>query len=266
MKNKADSLILTTKRLTKAFDGITALRELDFCVNKGEIIAIIGPNGSGKTVFFNLITRLYPPTSGDILYGHPPKNLLKYRSDEIAKVGISRTFQNLKIFPELSVLENVLIGMHTRLHSGFWASLLHLPVTKKEEKQAEEKAIELLSFFGERLLSMINQPALALSYANRRRLEIIKAMASEPVLLLLDEPSAGMNPTESIEIMNDIKILNQKGITILLIEHKMLLVEGIANRVVVLNHGLKISEGSFEQIKTDEKVILAYLGRREKIA
>lgn len=266
MSNKSDHSLLLTKRLTKAFDGITAVKEFDFCIKEGEIVALIGPNGSGKTVLFNLITRLYPPDSGEIQYGQPQRNLLKYRSDQIAQFGICRTFQTLRLFLHLSVLENVLVGMHVTLKSSFLTSLLRTSIMKYEERQAEEKAFELLSFFGERLLSMANQPALVLSHANRRRLEIVRAMASSPALLLLDEPSAGMNPSETIEIMNDIKKIHQRGITILLIEHKMSLVEGIADRVVVLNHGVKIAEGGFEQIKSDQKVIEAYLGRRKEIA
>lgn len=246
-----NNIILKTIKLTKSFNGLTAVNKVDFHIKKGEIVTLIGPNGAGKTVFFNLLTRLYSPSSGDILFGESEISLLKFKPYEIVANRISRTFQHTKLFLNLTVLENVLVGMHTQ---------------KTKEKKSVDRAFGLLSFFGERLLKMANEPARALSYANRRRLEIVRALASDPILILLDEPSAGMNPAETIEMMNDIKRIYQMGITILLIEHKMPLVEDVAHRVIVLNHGVKIAEGTFEDVRKNQKVIQAYLGTRIKNA
>lgn len=261
---KEREVILTTKNLTKSFNGITAVNKVDLNITRGEIVALIGPNGSGKTTLFDLITGIYPPTYGSIFFGDSNINLLKLTSDEIVAKGISRTFQNSRIFLQLTVLENVMVGMDRSLKTGFFGSIFRLRHTKLEEKKAEERAFELLSIFGERLLAMANEPAMVLSYANRRRLEIARALASDPVLLLLDEPSAGMNPVETFEIMEDIQKIHERNITIFFIEHKMEMVEDIAQRIIALNQGFKIAEGRFDEVKESNEVIEAYLGKRMK--
>ncbi len=257
-------ILLRSRRLSKHFGGIYAVDNLDLELRKGEILAIIGPNGSGKTTFFNLVMHLYPPTSGEIYFGNPERNLFQFSTHEINSLGISRTFQALRLFPNLTVLENILVGMHTRLRSGFFDAILKTPKMRKEEREAEERALEILSIFGKRLLSMCNEPAYSLSYANRRRLEIARTLASEPQLILLDEPAAGMNPTETRETMKYIDKINQKGYTILVIEHDMTLVEGLAHRVVAFDHGAKIAEGTFKEVRNDPEVIKAYLGHGAK--
>ena len=254
--------ILWTKNLAKSFGGLHAVQGLDFSMNEGEVVAIIGPNGSGKTTFFNLIMQLYEVTSGSIHFGPEGRNLAGMPTHQIHRLGIARTFQTLRLLPNLTVLENVLVGMSRRSSQSFWRSLVRPPSLRSEERQAENEALELLSFFGPRLLSMCNEPASSLSYANRRRLEITRAMASDPKLILLDEPVAGMNPTETREVMSDVKRLNARGFTILLIEHDMTLVRGVAQRVVAFDHGTKIAEGTFDQVSSDARVIEAYLGRR----
>lgn len=256
------SAILSAQSLCKNFGGIHAVQNLDFDIKKGEIVAIIGPNGSGKTTFFNLVMHLYDATSGQILFGDPPVDLTKQPTHKINALGVARTFQTLRLFPNLTVLENALVGMSVRQKTGFFGSIFRPPSARREEREAEEKALEVLSFFGPRLISMCNEPARNLSYANRRRLEIARAMASEPTLLLLDEPVAGMNPTETREVMADIERINGRGYSVLLIEHDMTLVEGIAGRVVAFDHGAKIAEGTFKEVCRDPEVIRAYLGRK----
>lgn len=254
--------ILRASRLSKHFGGVRAVDNLDFELHEGEITAIIGPNGSGKTTFFNLIMHLYSPTAGELFFGKPERNLFHFSTHQINALGIARTFQTLRLFPNLTVLENVLIGMHSRMKSWFFDAILKSTRMRKEEQKAEEKALEILSLFGPRLLSMCNEPAYSLSYANRRRLEIARALASEPRLILLDEPAAGMNPTETRETMKYIQKIHKNGYTILLIEHDMTLVEGLSNRVVAFDHGTKIAEGTFKEVRNDPEVINAYLGRK----
>lgn len=254
--------ILWTDKLTKSFGGLRAVQDLDFSMNAGEIVAIIGPNGSGKTTFFNLIMQLYEANSGAIYFGDEKHNLVGMPTHRIHELGIARTFQTLRLLPNLTVLENVLVGMNRHARHGFWRSVTRPPSLRQEEKQTEDKALELLSFFGPRLLSMCNEPAYSLSYANRRRLEITRAMASSPKLILLDEPVAGMNPSETREVMHDVQRLNALGYTILVIEHDMTLVKGMAHRVVAFDHGTKIAEGSFDEVSSDPRVVEAYLGRR----
>jgi len=254
--------ILRAERLVKNFGGIQAIQGLDFEIKHGEVVAIIGPNGSGKTTFFNLIMNLYAATSGKIWFGDPPVDLSGRPTHEINSLGIARTFQTLRLFPNLTVIENALVGMTARQKTGFLGALFRPPAVRREEREAEERSLEILSFFGPRLISMCNEPARNLSYANRRRLEIARALASEPKLLLLDEPVAGMNPTETREIMSDIERINARGHTVLLIEHDMTLVEGTAQRVVAFDHGAKIAEGTFKEVCRDPEVIRAYLGRR----
>lgn len=256
--------MMETRKLCKSFGGLHAIQDLDFDISEGEIVAIIGPNGSGKTTFFNLVMQLYDVTSGSILFGPEACELVGRRTFEINRLGIARTFQNLRLFPNLTILENVLVGMNRHISSSYWRSILRSPSLVREEHAAEEKALEILSFFGARLLSMCNEPAHSLSYANRRRLEIARVLASDPLLILLDEPVAGMNPTETAEVMSDIKRINGMGYTVLLIEHDMTLVKGVARRVVAFDHGQKIAEGTFDQVCSSPEVIESYLGRQGK--
>ncbi len=256
--------LLEIHQLTKSFGGLMAVCDLDLHVDEGEIVSLIGPNGAGKTTVFNLITGLYRPDSGDILFqGH---SLVGLQPHEITALGIARTFQTLRIFTNMSVLENVMVGQHCRSRSGLWSVILRLPGFRKEEEHIRQKAIERLSIFGTRLAGFRHdQMAYCLSYANRRRLEIARAMATEPRLLLLDEPTAGMNPHETQEMIGLIgQIRDQMRCTILCIEHDMKVVQGISDRVVALDYGRKIAEGTHEQVANDEQVIEAYLGRRAK--
>lgn len=262
MSNTVGTAILRTVGLCKSFGGIHAVQNLDFSISEGEILAVIGPNGSGKTTFFNLIMQLYDVTSGSIQFDRDRIELVGLPTHRINQLGIARTFQNLRLFPNLTILENVLIGMNRHLNDGFWPALLRPASLQRQERDAEEKALEILSFFGARLLSMCNEPAHSLSYANRRRLEIARVLASDPKLILLDEPVAGMNPTETAEVMEDIKRINAMGYTVLLIEHDMALVQRVASRVVAFDHGTKIAEGSFEEVCSNPHVIEAYLGRQ----
>jgi branched-chain amino acid transport system ATP-binding protein len=262
-------VLLQTDGLTMDFGGIRAVNDLSISVVRDEIVAVIGPNGSGKTTLFNLIMHLYHWTGGRILFGIPAQDLASLATHRINALGIARTFQTLRLFPKLTVLENVLVGMHSRLHGGLLAAVIRGSRARREERRAEVEARELLSLFGQRLLSMYDEPAETLSYANRRRLEIARALASKPKLLLLDEPAAGMNPTETREAMDDIRRIRSTGCAILVIEHDMSFVEGLADRVIAMDHGMKIAEGSFQQVRSHPEVIRAYLGsgaRAESVA
>ena len=252
--------LLRIEQLTKDFGGIRAVNDLNLSIDHDEIVAIIGPNGSGKTTLFNLIVHLYDSDSGGIYFGDPPVDLTRLATHAINAAGVARTFQTLRLFQNLTVVENVLVGMNARLSGGLIDAVINSRRTQREEIEAEEKALELLSMFGHRLISMYNEPAASLSYANRRRLEIARALASAPKLLLLDEPAAGMNPSETREIMDDIRAIHERGCTILLIEHDMGLVEGLADRVIAIDHGTKIVEGSYREVCSNPLVIEAYLG------
>jgi ABC-type branched-subunit amino acid transport system ATPase component len=252
--------LLRVERLSKNFGGIRAVNALDFSVRENEIVAIIGPNGSGKTTVFNLIVHLYDSDAGAIHFDNPPIDLTRLATHAINAAGVARTFQTLRLFPNLTVVENVLVGMNARLRGGLVDAILNTRRTRREEIEAEGKALELLSMFGHRLISMYNEPAASLSYANRRRLEIARALASAPKLLMLDEPAAGMNPSETHEIMEDIRGMHERGCSILLIEHDMGLVEGLAHRVIAIDHGTKIAEGSYREVCSNPQVIEAYLG------
>jgi ABC-type branched-subunit amino acid transport system ATPase component len=252
--------LLRIEGLTKTFGGIRAIDKFNLLVGPQEVVAIIGPNGSGKTTLFNLIVHLYESDSGAIYFGNPLIDLTHIATHNINAAGVARTFQNLRLFQNLTVVENVLVGMNARLRGSLIDAILNSRRTRRQEAEAEEKAFELLSMFGSRLVSMYNEPAASLSYANRRRLEIARALASAPQLLLLDEPAAGMNPSETNEIMEDIRAINTRGCAILLIEHDMGLVRGLAHRVVALDHGVKIVEGSYREVCTNPQVIEAYLG------
>lgn len=253
--------LLDIRDLEKQFGGVKALGGVDFHIDEGEIVSVIGPNGAGKTSFFNVISGMFSPDNGTIVFdgdhvaGHLP--------NEITKRGIARTFQNVRLFPNLTVLENVMVGMHCRTKQGMWGTIFQTRAQKEEEQLIEDTAKEILSFFGTRLAGYRHdQPAFALSYANRRRLEIARAMATQPKLLLLDEPTAGMNPRETIELTQLIgKLRSERGLTVVIIEHDMKVVRDVSDRVVVLDHGVKIAEGDYETISTNDDVIEAYLGR-----
>jgi ABC-type branched-subunit amino acid transport system ATPase component len=255
----ADAL-LDLRKVGKSFGGLRVIDDLDLGVQSGEIVSVIGPNGAGKTTLFNLITGLFPPDDGDIVFeGH---SLVGFEPHEITQRGIARTFQTLRLFLNLTVKENVMAAAYGHTHAGIVRSILRTPGMRREERAIERLAEECLSFFGQRLMGYRwDQPAYSLSYANRRRLEIARATATKPRLLLLDEPAAGMNPVETHEITELIgKLRDQGGYTILVIEHDMHVVEGISDRVVALDHGVKISEGTFDHVATDPRVVEAYLG------
>ncbi|HEV2334448.1 MAG TPA: branched-chain amino acid ABC transporter ATP-binding protein/permease [Stellaceae bacterium] len=255
--------LLEIANLTVRFGGLVALREVALGVPAHSVLAVIGPNGSGKSTLFNAMTGLVSAEEGSIRFagaeilGRPPHAVLER--------GIARTFQNIRLFPNLTVLENVLVGMHARLHTGPLGALLRLPATHREEAAARERAREILAVFGNRLLPRVDHVTASLSYANRRRVEIARALASEPKLLLLDEPTAGMNPAETLELAEQIQSLHRLGLTIVLIEHKLDVVVNLADKVIVLDHGEKIAEGSPAEIRRDEEVIRAYLGRSAAI-
>ncbi len=253
--------LLEASGLSMAFGGLRAVHELDLAVQPGEIAGLIGPNGSGKTTVFNLISGVYRATAGRIVFDGKA-DLLGRPPHAITKLGIARTFQNQRLFNQMTVLENVLVGMHCRTRAGPGSVLLALPGARTERRRAIERGEELLAFFGDRLAPRASDAAAGLSYANRRRLEIARALATDPKLLLLDEPAAGMNPTEKRELRQDIARIRERGVAVLLIEHDMGLVQGICERVVVLDHGIKIADGSFHEVRRNPAVVEAYLGRR----
>ncbi|MGD9182496.1 MAG: branched-chain amino acid ABC transporter ATP-binding protein/permease [Desulfobacterales bacterium] len=262
--SKSNLAILELKHVTMDFGGITAVDDLSLTLHEREILSIIGPNGAGKTTLFTLISGIYPPSFGSIYFeGRVITGLKPHR---VVKAGIARTFQNLRLFNKMSVLDNAKVGQFCRTAAGPLSILLHLPLHKKEERQTDQKAKEILGLFGGRLTGYrFDQQAMFLSYANRRRMEIARALSTESKILLLDEPSAGMNPQETIEITAFIKTLRDAfGYTILLIEHKLNVVRTISDRVIVLDYGVKIAEGSYEEVACSEQVIEAYLGRKRQ--
>jgi branched-chain amino acid transport system ATP-binding protein len=248
--------------VSKRFGGLSVMEGLDLHVDEGEIVSVIGPNGAGKTTLFNLVTGVYQPDEGDILF--EGESLLGLEPQQITARGIARTFQTLRLFLNLTVKENVMAAAYSHTHAGIFRSILRTPGMRREEKEIARLAEERLSFFGQRLMGYRwNQPAYSLSYANRRRLEIARATATNARLLLLDEPAAGMNPVETHEITELIgRLRSEGGYTILVIEHDMHVVEGISDRVIALDHGVKIAEGTFDQVATDTRVIEAYLGTK----
>ena len=252
--------LLELRDVTMSFGGLTVVDGLDLHVDEGEIVSVIGPNGAGKTTLFNLITGVYRPTSGDIVF--EGRSIVGLEPHRITQRGIARTFQTLRLFLNMTVRENVMAAAYGRTKAGPLRSMLRTPGMRREEREIRELAEQRLSFFGQRLMGYRwDQPAYSLSYANRRRLEIARATATGPRLLLLDEPAAGMNPNETLEIAELIgQLRTEGGYTILVIEHDMHVVEGISDRVVALDHGVKIAEGSFEQVATDPRVVEAYLG------
>ena len=254
--------LLELAGVSKSFGGLVVIDNLDLVVDEREIVSVIGPNGAGKTTLFNLITGIYPPDTGEIrLDGESLVGLPPYK---ITRRGAARTFQTLRLFQNMSVLENVMASQYGRTKVDVVRAMLRTPAMRREERAIRTQAEEKLSFFGQRLMGYRwNQPAYSLSYANRRRLEIARAMATEPRILLLDEPAAGMNPVETHEITELIgQLRDEGGYTILLIEHDMHVVEGISDRVVALDHGIKIAEGTFDAVATDPRVVEASLGTK----
>ena len=251
-----NSTLLQLREVNKQFDGLLAIADVSLCLDSGEIASLIGPNGAGKTTILNLISGVYPPTSGEIfLNGETISGLKPY---QIAKKRVARTFQSVQIFQHMTVMENVLLGLHHRLRSGFVKGMVHLPAERKEEKRATDQAGDILEKFG--IGHLAHRKADSISLKEQRCLEIARSVVSDPCLLLLDEPAAGLNIRETEEMADIIKGLRQNGLTILLVEHDMNLVMSIAHRVIVLHHGLKIAEGSPEEIKKNPEVVKAYLG------
>jgi branched-chain amino acid transport system permease protein len=251
--------LLEVKGVTVRFGGLVALNSVDIVVPEGGVLAVIGPNGSGKSTLFNTITGLTHAAGGSITFAG--QELIGLPSHRILEAGVARTFQNIRLFPNLSVMDNVLVGQHSRLQTGAVRAILRLPKTRAEERMARERVMEILALFGNRLTPRVDQMVSGLSYANRRRVEIARALASGPRLLMLDEPTAGMNPAETLELAEQLKQLHTLGLSILVIEHKLDVVTRLADKVVVLDHGEKLTEGLPDEVRRNEAVLDAYLGR-----
>jgi branched-chain amino acid transport system ATP-binding protein len=248
--------ILEASNVSKIFGGLVAVNDVSFSVPRKGIVSLIGPNGAGKTTFFNCMTGLYRPSTGRVVFDG--RDITAKRPDIVTRAGIARTFQNIKLFRTMTSLENVQVGMHSTLRSRLTGMVFHTPFNRREEKASAEKARELLRFVG---LRQHNELAMNLSYGDQRRLEIARALASNPQLLLLDEPTAGMNPQESEELRKLMETLRtERGISVLLIEHDMKVVMNVSDRITVLDHGEKIAEGSPGEVRTNPRVVEAYLG------
>jgi branched-chain amino acid transport system ATP-binding protein len=260
MSVEGNGALLTARGVTKAFGGLVAVENVSFEIPHGGIVSIIGPNGAGKTTFFNMLTGLYKPTMGRLEFDG--RNITGGRPDRIMALGMARTFQNIRLFATMSALENVMVGQHARMGGGLFGSILRTPKVRKEERRVREKAREELRYVG--LPDEVHeQMSVNLSYGDQRRLEIARALGSDPKLLLLDEPTAGMNPQESKELTNFMRRLrDERGITVLLIEHDMQVVMEVSERITVLDHGTKIAEGEPKEIRENRRVIEAYLGKQ----
>jgi branched-chain amino acid transport system ATP-binding protein len=254
--------LLELRNVAKHFGGLYALSGLGMQVNEGEIVSVIGPNGAGKSTMFNVVTGLYEPDEGDVIF--KGQGIVGLAPNQITRLGIARTFQTVHLFPNMTVLENAMVGQHCRTRSGVFGAVLRPPGTRREEERIRGRAKEALEFFGRRLAGYRqDQAAFMLSYANRRRLEMARAMATEPILICLDEPTAGMNPRETLELRDHIKRMrDERGLTVVVIEHDMRVVKGVSDRVIALDYGRKIAEGRYEEVANDPQVIEAYLGTK----
>lgn len=258
------SAILDVGSVSVNFGGLAALKQVSFSLAEGEIVGLIGPNGAGKTTLFNCLSGFLAPTSGNILFrGRSLRGLAPH---QITALGMARTFQTSRVFKRMTVMDHMLVGAHLHQRTGFWAAMLQPAWVGEEERLARERGRKTLAYFGEDLLPYLDDYADTLSYANKRRLEIARALVAEPRLLLLDEPTAGMNPHESAAVVQLMRTIQGSGVTVLLIEHDMKVVMGVSDRIVVLDHGERIAEGLPAEIRRNEDVIRAYMGRRHASA